>query len=86
MESNETKTINQMKLKLSIILIILAITISCVKNDSPNTIGLSKNWKFSPDEKNIGMSDKWYAIDFDDSQGGIQLMLEKIGKCRGIQI
>jgi len=31
------------------------------------TIDLSKNWKFSPDENNIGMSEKWFDSDFDDS-------------------
>ncbi|NOX65944.1 MAG: hypothetical protein GXO85_09145, partial [Chlorobi bacterium] len=39
-----------------------------MKNDSPETIDLTTNWKFSPDEKSIGMSDKWYSIDFDDTQ------------------
>ncbi len=57
-----------MEAKLRTILLILAITISCVKNDSPKTIDLSKNWKFAPDKESIGMSDKWYSIDFDDSK------------------
>ncbi len=40
---------------------------SCVNNDSPESIDLAKNWHFSPDEKNIGMSEKWYAMNFKDS-------------------
>ena len=56
------------KTKLSIILLILVITISCVKNESPETIDISKNWKFAPDENNIGTSEKWQTIDFDDSK------------------
>jgi len=57
-----------MKQKLVFILLMLAITISCVKNDSPKTIDLTTNWKFSPDEKYIGVSEDWYAVNFDDSQ------------------
>ena len=53
--------------KLSIILFILTLTMSCVKNDSPETIDLSKNWQFSPDEKNIGITEKWYSVNYDDS-------------------
>ena len=57
-----------MKTKLSLLLFILTLTIACVKNDSPITIDLSKEWRFSPDENNIGISEKWYAVNFDDSQ------------------
>ncbi len=57
-----------MKTKTALILVIVLLAISCVKNDSPKTIDLTTNWKFSPDEKNIGMSEKWYASNFDDSQ------------------
>ncbi len=53
---------------LSFIIFSLLMAASCVKNDSPKTIDLTKNWRFSPDEKNIGMSEKWYAVDFDDSK------------------
>ncbi|MBK7106930.1 MAG: family 16 glycosylhydrolase [Ignavibacteriae bacterium] len=31
-------------------------------------IYLEKNWRFLPDENNVGISAKWYAIDFDDSK------------------
>ena len=57
-----------MKTKLSLLLFILTLTIACVKNDSPKTIDLSKEWSFSPDENNIGISEKWYTNNFDDSQ------------------
>ena len=57
-----------MKTKLSLILFILTLTMSCIKTDSPQTIDLLKNWRFSPDENNIGISEKWYTINFDDSQ------------------
>ena len=56
------------KIKLSIILLMLAITISCVNSNFPETIDISKNWKFSPDENNIGKSENWQAISYDDSQ------------------
>ncbi len=39
-----------------------------MKNDSPETIDILKNWRFSPDEYNIGKSENWQAIDYDDSQ------------------
>ena len=54
--------------KLSFFLFILTLTMSCVKNDTPETIDLSKNWQFSPDVKNIGITEKWYAINFNDSK------------------
>ena len=56
-----------MKANLSLLLLILILTISCVKNESPNTIDLTTNWQFSPDKNNKGMSEKWYAFNFDDS-------------------
>ena len=59
------------KTKLSIILLMLAITVSCVKNDSPKTIDLSKNWHFSPDEKNVGISEEWFSHNFDDTKWDI---------------
>jgi len=32
------------------------------------TIDLSENWRFSPDDDNIGISEKWYSVHFDDSK------------------
>ena len=46
----------------------LLLTVSCVKNNSPKTIDLATNWKFAPDEKDVGMNEKWYALDFDESK------------------
>lgn len=53
---------------LNFILLVLFLTTSCVKNDLPDTIDLEKNWRFAPDEKNIGKSEKWYSRTFDDSK------------------
>ena len=57
-----------MKVKLSLLFLTLTLTMSCVKNDSPETIDISKNWKFSPDENNIGMHENWSAINYNDSK------------------
>ena len=57
-----------MKPKLLTILIFLFLLAGCQQHNSPETIDLSKRWKFSPDENNIGISEKWYSIHFDDSQ------------------
>ncbi len=35
--------------------------------EAPVTIDLEKDWKFMPDENSVGMVEKWYAVDFDDS-------------------
>jgi len=60
-----------MKTKVSLLLFILTLAISCRDNPSPETIDISKNWRFSPDEKNIGTSEKWSAESFNDSQWAI---------------
>jgi len=44
----------------------LMLTVSCMKHNSPKTIDLTKDWRFSPDENNIGISEKWYAIRLND--------------------
>jgi len=31
-------------------------------------IDLSKNWHFSPDETNIGLTESWFAVNYDDTQ------------------
>ena len=54
--------------KLSFIIFILTLVVSCVKINLPETIDLTTSWKFAPDEKNIGMSEKWFSVNFDDSQ------------------
>lgn len=60
-----------MKTKLGLLLLIILITISCVKNSTTETIDISKNWRFSPDENNLGRTQNWHAIDFDDSKWSI---------------
>lgn len=52
--------------KLFFLLSILLFS-SCITNDDPVTIDLSKNWHFSPDTNNLGMSEQWYSKKFDDS-------------------
>ena len=52
--------------KLFFLLSILFFS-SCITNDDPVTIDLSKNWHFSPDTNNLGMSEQWYSKKFDDS-------------------
>jgi hypothetical protein len=58
----------QMSAVLSLILLALILTIACVKTAPPENIDLEKNWRFAPDENNIGKAEKWYAPDFDDSK------------------
>ena len=57
-----------MKLKLSLLLFIITLTLSCVKNESPETIDISKSWKFAPDESNKALDEEWFATTFDDSK------------------
>lgn len=59
-----------MKTILTTLIGLLLIT-GCQPTDSQKSIDISKDWYFSPDWKNIGVSDEWFAIDFDDSQWDI---------------
>lgn len=52
---------------IGILLPILILITSCAKNESPEYIDLSKNWRFSADESDIGKSQKWYSLNLDDS-------------------
>jgi hypothetical protein len=61
------KTVGQLVIA-GIFIFALLLTVSCVKIDSLKTIDLTENWRFSPDKKNIGMNEKWYAVDFDDTK------------------
>ncbi len=56
-----------MNIKLILTLLVFVLAISC-KQKVPESIDLSANWQFSPDEKNMGSSEKWYDPNFDDSQ------------------
>ncbi len=58
-------------MKLSLILFTLLMMIHNTTAQSPETIDLSKNWRFSPDKQNIGMGEKWYTLDFDDTHWSI---------------
>jgi len=60
-------------LLILILFIILSSFSSCMDVqggdiESSETIDLSKNWRFSPDEKNVGFSGKWYSVSYNDSQ------------------
>ncbi len=57
-----------MKLHHGFGVLFLIFILSCVKNNAQETIELTTNWKFSPDEKNVGDSKKWYSVNFDDSK------------------
>ncbi len=63
----DTESIQGKPFMVSFLLFFLLMMISCIKVDSPETIELSESWRFSPDKQNIGMSEKWYALNFDDS-------------------
>ena len=60
-----------MKIKLIFIIFTLTMSLSCVHSGPEKTIDLAKHWKFSPDKGNIGVSKKWFSIDFDDSKWAI---------------
>ncbi|MCB9206372.1 MAG: family 16 glycosylhydrolase [Ignavibacteriales bacterium] len=53
--------------KAVLILFCILLFSSCVENETLNTINLDRDWLFHPDEKNIGITEKWFASDFDDS-------------------
>jgi len=55
-------------MKFILITVVLWIVSACVKTGSPESIDLSKNWRFSPDENNIDLSEEWYTPNFDDSR------------------
>ena len=50
-----------------VIITCLSFLAGCESEKAAKNIDLSKNWRFAPDEKNIGVDDKWFATDFDDS-------------------
>ena len=54
-------------IKILTLLIFTFIYSSYSNGQSDTKIYLNKNWHFHPDEKNIGISEKWFAFDFDDS-------------------
>jgi hypothetical protein len=56
-------------LKIIIVTIfMLSITLSFAQAASPKEIDLAKNWRFSPDEENVGKSQEWFSPNYDDSK------------------
>lgn len=49
----------------------LLMLTTCKEIATPKKIDLTEDWRFSPDEKNSGISEKWHTVDFDDSQWDI---------------
>ena len=60
-----------MKKEIKIFLISLLFVTACQQSKSPMTIDLSNSWRFSPDENNIGTSENWYSINFNDSNWAV---------------
>jgi len=60
-----------MKKILFIILISIFFIAGCKQTKTLERIDLSTDWRFAPDEKNIGASEKWFAVDYDDSKWDI---------------
>ena len=57
-----------MKTKFILIILSLLWFTDCKQDNSPETIDLSKDWRFSPDETKIGISEEWFSPNFDDSE------------------
>jgi len=60
-----------MQTKLLIVLISVFYLMGCQQEKTPGKIDISEEWRFLPDQENTGVNDKWYAVDFDDSQWDI---------------
>jgi len=56
-----------MKAKFIAIALFFLLATGCQQHRSPQTIDLSRNWRFSPDKNGRGMTEKWYAVDYDDT-------------------
>jgi hypothetical protein len=56
-----------MKIQALSALLSALMILACQSSNNPDTIELSADWRFSPDEKDMGASEKWFAIDYDDS-------------------
>jgi len=56
-----------MKIILLPICAALLLISACARNDSPSTIDLTENWRFSPDKNNIGATEHWQSSQYDDS-------------------
>ena len=60
-----------MNTKLNVFLLILFIVAACHQQKQLVNIDLSRNWRFSPDENNVGISEKWYSSLFVDSNWAV---------------
>ncbi|NLP09904.1 family 16 glycosylhydrolase [bacterium] len=58
-------------IKKWLLCLMLLLFSACNKNDAPQTLDLTENWRFSPDPDHIGTSEKWQAIQFDDSKWAV---------------
>ena len=56
-----------MNIKFAWFFLIITVLFGCGTNKPPETIDLSKAWKFSPDPENAGINEKWFSVDFDDA-------------------
>ena len=60
-----------MKSQVASIFLLLILLTGCQLDNAPSSIDLSKEWRFAPDENNIGVSESWFSVDFDDSKWDI---------------
>ena len=54
-------------IRIIVSVLILSNVSGCNQYKIKERIDLSKEWRFSPDENNVGVSEKWFDPDFDDS-------------------
>ena len=54
-----------------IFLIALFFVMGCQQSKYPESTDISTSWKFSPDENNKGVSEKWQSVHFDDSKWAV---------------
>ena len=56
-----------MKTRFLAIMVAFIVLYGCQSQKAPETIDISKNWKFMPDKENAGMNGKWFSTGYDDS-------------------
>ena len=54
-------------MKIFVGLLVMVFASSCVNKSIPDSIDISKEWQFSPDENNIGITESWFDFTFDAS-------------------
>ena len=64
MKSQTVLTIQAVILNL---VFIQAFLLGCRKTPEKETIDLSNEWRFSPDKEHVGVDQRWFASEFDDS-------------------